>query len=498
MYAAVPHDIRTLIVRDRLGNIYVRGIAFTMALAVLMLVVHAGAQTTYAMALPLIGFGALFAIFAFIRLGERALYLADPTLLGQELTFQFFKWFGRAKHGQWRADEPTVQEHYRRRAKAAVDSLVSLGAIAGGEPHLRGASAQQLLSRTCSLIVRYLRERHHVPTASRWYGERYEHPQWYLSDYSRVQLASMTGALEPRKVPDVTWVEADLLRPQINSVVSDVRSGDYDSAYAGLGSLADVWEAVGAVWDAEDGARWTEELADGVVAALTSTENKRVDRPVMLPGVADALAFVPLSLELGFHKSIVDKDLASLGDRLATSDWLPPDAAYTLALPRPVVQRLEQIRDGLAFERASLAPELTRTPGWWIRETAMQSLQWAFHEQIHSLLDLLGPWYLKTADALTQANMPKAAAAVLARAHELSLKLAHHVIDWEEIAGAIRGEPRLDYARPQWDWSALNARVRELRRGVDERLSRSILALGGWWRTVSCAGFATGSRCSTA
>ncbi len=478
VYAAVPHDIRTLIIRDRLGNVYVRGVAFTMALAVLMLVVHAAAQTTYVLALPLIGVGALFSIFAFIRLGERAFYLADPTLLGHELNYQFFKWFDRVKHGQWRADEPAMQDHYRRQAKAAVDSLVSLLTIASGQPHLRGASAQKLSSRLCGLLVRYLRERHSVPTGSRWYGERYEHPQWYLSDYSRVQLASVTGALEPRTVPDAVWVEADLLRPLIKSVVADVRAGDYDSAYTGLGSLARVWEALGGAWTAEEGARWTGELADGVIAALTSTAKKQVDRPVMVPGIADGLAFVTLSLELGFHKSIVDENLRSLGYRLATSDWSAPDAAYAVALPRPVVQRLESIRDGLAFERASNAPLQTRTPGWWIRETAMHSLEWAFHEQIHALLDLVGPWCLKTADTLTEAELPEAAAAVLARAYELAFKLTGHILDWEEIADAIRGEPRLDYARPEWDWPALKARIREFRNGVDERLAKSIPVLG--------------------
>lgn len=478
VYAQVPHDIRTLIVRDRLGNIYVRGVAFTMALAVLMLVAHAVAGTTYPLALPVIGFGALFSIFAFIRLGERAFYLADPTLLGQELSYQFLKWFGRAKHGQWRADEPAVQDHYRRQAKGAADSLVSLARIASGEPHLRGASARQLFSRICALLWRYLRERHRVPTASRWYGQRYEHPKWYVSDYTRVQLASMTGALEPRTVPDVTWVEADLLRPLIGSVISDVNAGDYESAYAGLSSLAHVWEALGAVWAAEDAARWLKELSDGVTTALAATGNKRVDRPLMLPGLVDSLAFVPLSLELGFHKSLVDDDIAGLGDRLATTDWSAADAAYAVALPRPVIQRLEQIREGLAFERASDAPELTRSPGWWIRETAMQALEWAFHDQIQALIDLLGPWYLNTADALTKVELHEAAAAVLARAYELSLKLERHVLDWEEIARAARGEPRLDYARPDWDWTVLQARVDDLRRGVDDRLAQSIPALG--------------------
>jgi hypothetical protein len=38
VYVNVPHDIRALIVRDRLGNLYVPGVAFTIALSVLLLI----------------------------------------------------------------------------------------------------------------------------------------------------------------------------------------------------------------------------------------------------------------------------------------------------------------------------------------------------------------------------------------------------------------------------------------------------------------------------
>ena len=72
VYASVPHDIRTLIVKDRLGNVYVQGVAFTMALAILLLIFHAGGGSALRLALPVVGALAVFSIFAFIRLGQRA------------------------------------------------------------------------------------------------------------------------------------------------------------------------------------------------------------------------------------------------------------------------------------------------------------------------------------------------------------------------------------------------------------------------------------------
>lgn len=477
VYAAVPHDIRSLIVRDRLGNTYVWGVAFTMALAVLMLIAHAGNRSAYELGLPIIGVGALFSIFAFIRLGQRAFYLADPTLMAGELGFQFLRWFDRAKHGGWRADEAAVQNHYRRQAKRAVDALVSLRRLASGQPHLHGQSSRQLTTRISKLLARYLSERHRVPTQSRWYGERYVHPQWYLTGYTNVQIAGATGSLPPRTVPDVAWVESDLLRPLMNSVIADLKVADYDSAFSGLDAMTRVWLALGAVWSSELGTRWITELTQAILAAVAETANIEVERPELIPGALDVLGLAPLSLELGFHRSIVDRDVATLGDRIAASDWEAPDAAYAFSLPRPVVHTLEQIHDGLKFERADDGPAETMTPGWWVREMAMHSLEWAFHDEIEILVELLGSWYPGTADTLTGAGFHQAAAAVLARGEEAVRKLDAHMYSWEEIAGRIRGEPLLDLKRPTWDWSALQERTDQLHRDLDERLAKSIVYL---------------------
>src|SRR4051812_36039966 len=93
VYVNVPHDIRALIVRDKLGNLYVTGVAFTMAFSILLLIAHALTGRAYTLAPILAGVLACFSIFAFIRLGQRAFYLADPTRLATTLVSDFVGWF---------------------------------------------------------------------------------------------------------------------------------------------------------------------------------------------------------------------------------------------------------------------------------------------------------------------------------------------------------------------------------------------------------------------
>src|SRR4051794_27260959 len=99
VYTTVPNDIRSLLIRDRFGNVYVRIVSFTMAFAVALLVVHTASSTTYPIALLVLGLLSVLSIFAFIRLGNRAFNLADPTLLADSLARDFTAWQRRAMRG---------------------------------------------------------------------------------------------------------------------------------------------------------------------------------------------------------------------------------------------------------------------------------------------------------------------------------------------------------------------------------------------------------------
>jgi hypothetical protein len=322
VYVNVPHDIRALIVRDRLGNVYVAGVAFTMALSVLLLIAHALTGRAYELGPPVMGAFAAFSIFAFIRLGQRAFYLADPTLLASTLAYEFGSWFRRAMGAGWRWDVPSFQEHYRQRAQQTIASLASLLAIANDQPHLRGGSVRQLTAQIAGLLTRYLALRDRVPTKSRWFGERYEHKQWYLTDSTEVDTATATAtALHPETVPDVSWVEDALLAPLVDLVEGDLRQGDLEDAYIAIGRMEPVWTRLGERWCAGDAARWITILTARVSSQLASTMQPRVgSRPALLPAIWDALAMLPMSAELGFHRNVAARSIAALTKELESGD----------------------------------------------------------------------------------------------------------------------------------------------------------------------------------
>jgi hypothetical protein len=480
VYAAVPHDVRSLIVRDRLGNVYVIGVAFTMALAILLLLTHAAAGSAYRLALPVIGVLSLFSIFAFIRLGQRAFYMADPTRLADTLTYDFNSWLKRAKYGGWRWDVPAFQNHYRRQARRSASSLASLFKIASAESHLRGESLRLLIRKTTRLLAYYLGSRYEIPTRSQWFGERYEHQQWYLAGSTEIEMATATAtSLNPKVVPDATWVEDDLLGPLIDSALADLTAGEFEQAFLSMESFPGLWQQFGGAWSSKEGLRWAEKVADGILSAVVSEALKEQERAPQLAGIVDVAAMLPMSVELGFHGVVVETDIPNLGSRIAQSDWSDTATPYRFRLSSKVLRALEDAQAGVEFENLAAAPKETRTPGWYVEEVALHAFEQDLKEQIDMLVRFLGDWYPNAADRLTAANKFDAAAAVLTRGLEVVWKLERHIEEWKQTVEAIRGEgERVDFKRPEWDWDSYRQSVRNLRISVLERLARSIPLLG--------------------
>jgi hypothetical protein len=476
VYASVPHDIRTLIVRDRLGNVYVQGVAFTMALAILLLALHAVGGSALRLALPVVAALAVFSIFAFIRLGQRAFFLADPTRLADTLVSDFMSWFKRSKYGGWRWDVPAFQDHYRQQARRSASSLSSLVEIASEQSHLRGESSRQLIRRIGVLLSVYLADLHEVPTESRWFGQRYEHRQWYLAGSTELEMATNTeSSLQPKTVPDSTWVEDKLLGPLVAGVLNDVRRKDMENAVFAMESFPALWERFGAAWASSEGLRWAKQLSTGIVDVVAGEEFKAEPRSPLIAGLLDVAAMLPMHVELGLNRVVDDIAIPALGKRIRESDWSTEGTPYDFALSSSVLRAMEEARSGVAFERAADAPASTRTPGWYIEEVAFYAFEKDLKTQLDPLVEFLCEWYPSAADRLIAAGKYDAAAAVLSRGLEVVWKLERHVYRWHETVDAIRAEgERVDFNRPEWTWDTYHQAIRNLRIEVLERLARLI------------------------
>ena len=479
VYASVPHDIRALMLRDRLGNVYVAGVAFTMALSILLLMVHAAAGAAYRLALPVVAALVLFSIFAFIRLGQRAFSLYDPTRLADTVLREFGTWFGRAKFGGWRWDVPEFQDHYRKQARRSTSSLASLMRIATKQQHLRGESNRYVIRRTIALLAGYLTGLHEIPTQSRWFGQRYEHQQWYLAGSTELETATNTeSSLQPKTVPDTTWVEDELVAPLVAGVKDDVLNKRLENACKAMEWYPNLWERFGDSWATAEGLRWSKDLCEGIVEIVAGDDFNDEPRSPYLAGLLDTAAMLPMSVELGLNRKVDDLDVQALGKRIRESDWAKQGTPYEFNLSSNVLRAMEEAQSGIAFEHAANAPSSTRTPGWYVEELTLLAFEKDLKAQLDPLVDSLCSWYPNAADRLLTAKKLDAAVAVLSRGLEVAWKLERHVVRWRATVEVIRAEgERVDFKRPEWNWNDYDGKIRKLRLEVLERLARAIPSL---------------------
>jgi hypothetical protein len=475
VYTTVPHDIRELIVRDRLGNVYVRVVAYLTALSIFLLVVQAGGAAPYHLALPVLALASAFAIFSFIKLGERAFYLADPTLLVDIPASDFVRWASGATTRGWRWADANVQNHYRQRAKSSLETIGSLLRISASRRHLHGAPELRLVKATCISLARYLSLKGDIPTESRWFGRRFSHKQWFLTTSTELEMATETATqLSPEEVPDMSWVEGLSFDALLETFASDLADARYDDLNAGIAHVANVWEIFGLKWQSNDGLDGVERLSEFLTRAVTQpggAESPKAELAFL--GALDQLAFLPSAIEVGLYKTAVAVSPEQLRMRLAAADWSDPASPYLFDLPRKAVETLEEVAQGIRFESAAATP--VRTPGWYVADLGLNRLAWAIHDEIERCLAFAEKWYPTTADQLSEAGQFEGAGAILARGLEAAWKLASHCEQLSTIATELGAEIILaDLPRPKWDWESYSKRVEALRREVLKRLAKSI------------------------
>lgn len=479
VYIRVPDDLRSLIIEDRIGSSYIAWVAITAGLSVVLLAIHAAADTMYPLAIPLVGVLATVSIFSFVALGRRAFHLADPTVLRDSLARNFVVAAKPALAPNRGWNRPATQEASRDAAGRAAQSLGTLVRIATRESHLEGKSSRTLIRTIAHLLASYVRTRNFIPTDSKFWSERYEHRNWYLADSMRVDTATATGtALDPKVVADTSWVEDLMLGPIVEAIGASAEDDVYDNVYLTLQALDSLWHQMGATWNTKSAIRWTGRLDDRLIPAIIQTDASQLERPALLAGAADALSFLVLSIEIGFHQRVTSFDFPRLSEHIAVADWGDPATPYSFGLPQSVLQQAEQTSRAILFEHDVRVSDHVATPGWYPSERILNALEWEMHDQIVRIVPFLRTWVVSAADQLTEAGCHEAAASVLNRGIEISSKLQTHIPEWRAQVGQLDDLPRrLSLTRPEWNWAAVEEQSEALAQEVSRRMAKSILPL---------------------
>jgi hypothetical protein len=443
IYARVPNNIRDLLARDRVGNIYIRHLALLTYLGVILLGLRAAGFAPIKLAIPIFTVTSGIAIMAFVILGARAFNLFDPTSLSYDLFEQLRRNCSLMTPRGYRWLDPSFQHHAHIIANSAVDTLATLADITATEPHLSGQPFLALSEQLLSFLITYEPQKKRIPTGSRWYAQRYSHPDWYQTGDTETTLAhQMASGLRPKTIGDSRWIEAEILpithkfigvawrHRKYESVINLLR---YFDAYLKLlvkeGEVRSAFEVLESL---------TANCWDMFFAAPDDDEIEALGRI----GVADALATIPTNMFLAYIEALSDKSRESVLLIVQNINWKSSRGIYVAGFPRHLLERLEWLQPRIRFEVATEGLQIS--PGWYVAELIFQQIAEITKVAINSFVQEVQAVYGGWISAADNKKLLWVGAAVLARELEYWSKIKFHNARLREYWTALGRDRRIE------------------------------------------------------
>ena len=150
IYSRMPNNIRDLLIKEQLGNAYMRLLAWLTFISLCLLVLHSVGFEPIILAMPLLLLGAGLMIIGFVQLGARAFYLFDPTTLSDGLLRQVQRCYTQVQAGGYRWSDLVVPKCIPiRNAQTAINSLTTMSEIVAEEPHSKSPYTSQVSAEIC-------------------------------------------------------------------------------------------------------------------------------------------------------------------------------------------------------------------------------------------------------------------------------------------------------------------------------------------------------------
>lgn len=451
IYARVPNNIRNLLAQERLGNTYMRYLASYTFLGLLLLSLYVAGYKPNILTLPIFMLGAGFAIFSFIRLGSRAFGLFDPTSFAGHLFYQIKINCEKVVAGGLNWEAPEFQKHAYRSSKISLDTLLTLADISEKEPHLNGRVYTDLCYSIVGFLFWYEPTRKRIPTNSNWFEQRYQHPEWYLTNDTEVTLRYQTATiLEPKLVRNYTWLEDELFSVILRCLSTNIESRQYSLAIETIKMITRYVILCG------EHSRAT--YAFGLINKTSTIVEKSLDKEesksdFMLEQMAiyDAVAFLPIALLQAFVKRFDENNISAVKKRLTKLSWKSHVSFYELKLSEKALDTLEWLQPRLAFEKRVEKSKIT--PNWYIYGQVCKAEAEQFKDSLTSLLRGAESLYSNSVEKNIKDRQHWLAATSISREREFWTKYSYweHIIEeqWRDfiLEKRVDGEyfPSLDF-----------------------------------------------------
>lgn len=445
IYAKVPNNIRDLLAQERFGNVYMRFLSFLTFLGLILIALRISGLPRVYLAVPFVTLTAGIGIIAFVKLGQRAFYLFDPTALSYHIFDQLQHWLGMVKAGGFRWLDSNFQNHAYRQASSTLDTLETLADIIAKEPHLNGKPFIELSQRLLRFLTHYEYAKRSIPAESAWYEQRYQHRDWYHTEDSRVAIAHQTGtALQPDVTNDKEWVEGrviPILKECIKVNLAEERYTEVIGLFDYLDAYVKRLSREGRLGRAF---ALLEDLSTAMLGEFaTEADGKFVKEEALEKlAVAERVASLPISIALGYREQIEKLDRHTTEKMISAVRWDSDTSIYRQSFPVYCLPRLEWFRPRLAFEKEVEGQDVT--PLWYRAELVCQVEADQFSDNTKALVSRGADFYRSSISKALSGKRPWLAAAIMSGEWEYWHKVGDQLDMWPDKWTKLSSERRIE------------------------------------------------------
>jgi len=473
IYATVPNNIRDLMTRERVGNIYVRYLTQATFIPLCLIALNLAGFPPLRLALPILIILAGTGIIAFAALGRRAFDLFDPTRLAGSLFGELGRWLDQVSAGGFRWKDPEFQNHAHRQSNSIVDGLLTLADLAATHENLESGPLLEFSVQILALLTEYQRRKLRIPTDSYWFGQKHEHPSWYMTDDSTTSMAHQTGTtLTPNFVRQYHWFEDRVETIVVKCFDVNIRRARVDNVGELLSAAGTYVDALARSGDLNRATALVERVREKWERHCS--ENGAPESPARV-GIADVLGSLQIQVLVAYRSAIEQLSPESTANRIQSVHWSRVESLYSKRFPSAELRLLEWVAPRLEAENEIEGK--IRTPNWYIQDLIARAQMEAMVENLNSIVER-GSELQSWSDRLVKAGLVWQSAAVLARELEYLNKLAAHKGFLAARFEALNAAKHLsDLQWPKFDKTEWVERAGKLRTRLNRSMALHILLL---------------------
>lgn len=463
-YADSPSILRTLVLKEKAGNLYVKIVVILGMISLLsafLCTLQVDPGVVNLMLTVLIG---CISIPCFVVLGWRAFQFFDPDALTSQIEHELANSIKCVTSRTTAAMDKSIQYHFQRGAEFYIRAYEQMTTQAIHRPD--SESLQRILSSSLVVLCRYIRNKARIPSDSYWFKRKHEHPNWLRSPNTQLQLAIETSTvLEPTEIPSLDWFETDLYMFFDSGLRHLLSKGELRQSAEILDMVRNALREMSRHYGIQEATTLARRQMTLVDTYLPSRDQVMEPNSRLRLGQLDVSATFPMSCLLGLVDAIKENDVKSMMSQVERAKWHRLSSVLQKSVPREVTQCLEWLAKSIQFER--VAENSVITPTWYSQQHVGIAYAKGLAASIDHVVTTAEECYRERAQNYAKNGDVECAIEITASGLEFCSKYrAHWKVLEDALTDALRGNWQQYHCATSIDLGLFQTRVARL----EERL----------------------------